>query len=162
MMRRYLAVSAVVLVLDQLSKLAATRWLDYRVEVPVAPFFNLSLAHNRGAAFSFLSDASGWQHWFFSGIALIVSVVIVLWLRRLKPEERQVGWALSLVLGGAIGNVVDRLRLGYVVDFVDFYVGAWHWPTFNVADSAISVGAVLLALDAFGIRVFGRSGARSP
>jgi len=146
-MLRWLWVSGLVIVLDQLTKLWASTSLDYGVPVPVMPLFNLTLMHNTGAAFSFLSEGSGWQRWFFALLALVISVVLVVWLTRLKPQQRWLAVALTLVLGGALGNVIDRVYLGYVIDFLDFYYHKWHWPAFNIADSAISVGAVMLVID---------------
>lgn len=145
-MSRWLWLSVFVIVLDQLTKVAAEYWLQLHVPVPILPFFNLMLSYNPGAAFSFLSDAGGWQRWFFIVLALGVSVVLVLWLLRLPSGQRWTAAALALVAGGAVGNVIDRLVYGHVVDFIDFYVGQWHWPTFNIADSAISVGVVVLIL----------------
>lgn len=144
---RWLWLSAVVIVLDQATKYLASGLLDYGVPVPVLPFFNLTLAHNPGAAFSFLAEASGWQRWFFIGIALVVSVLIVGWMKRLSPRENWLAAALALILGGAIGNVIDRVMYGYVVDFIDLYYGAWHWPAFNIADSAITVGVAIMLID---------------
>ncbi len=109
-------------------------------------FFNVVRAHNTGAAFSFLADAGGWQRWLFTGIAVVVAVFIV-WQLRAHPGQRLFAFALSSILGGAIGNVVDRLQHGYVVDFLDFHLRGWHFPAFNVADCAISVGAACLILD---------------
>lgn len=146
-MLRWLWLSAVVIVLDQATKYLASGLLDYGVPVPVLPFFNLTLAHNPGAAFSFLAGASGWQRWFFIGIALVVSVLIVGWMKRLSPRENWLAAALALILGGAIGNVIDRVMYGYVVDFIDLYYGAWHWPAFNIADSAITVGVAIMLID---------------
>jgi signal peptidase II len=113
----------------------------------VIPFFNLTLLHNTGAAFSFLSEAGGWQRWFFALVALIISAVILLWLKRLPRDKVWLAVALALVLGGALGNVWDRITLGYVIDFLDIYYQGWHWPAFNIADSAISVGAAMLIID---------------
>ena len=107
----------------------------------------MTLAHNYGAAFSFLSDAGGWQRWLFTGLASVVTVVLVIWLLRLTAKERMLAAALSLVIGGAVGNLIDRIINGYVVDFIDVYYRDWHWPAFNVADSAISCGIVLLLID---------------
>lgn len=146
-MLRWLWLSAVVIMLDQATKYLAGSLLDYGVPVPVLPFFNLTLAHNPGAAFSFLAGASGWQRWFFIGIALVVSVFIVGWVKRLSPRENWLAAALALILGGAIGNVIDRVMYGYVVDFIDLYYGAWHWPAFNIADSAITVGVAIMLID---------------
>lgn len=145
-MRARLALAALALVLDQASKLAVLRLIEPYQTVPVLPGFNLTLAFNRGASFSFLADAGGWQRWLFSAISVAASVVIVVLLRRTAPGDRLNASGLSLVLGGALGNLIDRLWLGHVVDFLDVYYGASHWPAFNVADSAITVGAVLLVL----------------
>lgn len=134
----------VVLVLDQATKLWASARLEYAKPVEVMPFFNLTLLHNTGAAFSFLSDAGGWQQWLFAAIAVAVSLAIVVWLWRLPQQERLQATALALILGGAIGNLWDRLVQGYVVDFLDFYVGGYHWPAFNIADAGIVVGAALM------------------
>jgi len=116
--------------------------------VVLLPFLALRKAYNYGAAFSFLGDASGWQRWFFIILALVVIAVLIAWLNRLPAEDLRARVALVLILGGAAGNVIDRLVYGYVIDFIDVFYGSWHWPTFNIADSAISVGAALLLLDA--------------
>ncbi len=116
------------------------------------PFFDLVVVHNTGAAFGFLSQAGGWQNVFFVAVAIVISTVILVMTYRLGAKDRLLAVALMLVLGGALGNLVDRLRFGYVVDFLDVYYQAWHWPAFNVADSAITIGALLLILDAFGVR----------
>jgi signal peptidase II len=147
-MLKWLWLSVVVIVLDQITKLLASAQLVMHQPVPVLPSFNLTLMHNTGAAFSFLSQAGGWQRWFFVVIAIVVSVVLTLWLHRLQRHQTWLALGLALILGGALGNVWDRIMLGYVVDFVDLYYGDWHWPAFNVADSAITLGAVLLVLDA--------------
>jgi len=147
-MLRWLWLSVLVIVLDQATKSLATAYLTMHVPVPVLPMFNLTLVHNTGAAFSFLSEAGGWQRWFFALVALLVAVVLVRWLAQLRSQQVWIAVALALVLGGALGNVWDRLWLGYVVDFIDVYYGGWHWPAFNIADSAISVGAVMLVIDA--------------
>ena len=149
-MFRFLWIVVVVGVADQITKYFALMYLR-KSEILIAPFLKLSLAFNTGAAFSFLSDAGGWQNLFFVGVAFIVSVIILVMIRRLGSNDTQVAVALMLVLGGAVGNVIDRVRFGYVVDFIDVYYRAWHWPTFNIADSAITIGAVLLVLDALGI-----------
>ena len=142
-MRSWLALSAGVIALDQLTKYAVSNAMAYGTSIAVAPFFNLVHVHNRGAAFSFLGDASGWQRYFFTGIALLASVWIV-WLLRRHPAQKLFCLALSLILGGALGNVIDRVLVGAVVDFLDFHAAGWHWPAFNVADSGISVGVVML------------------
>lgn len=143
---RWLALAGVIIGLDQLTKWLAEQYLVYGEPVPVLPLFNLTLAYNTGAAFSLLAEAGGWQRWLFAGLALVVSVLIIGWLRRLGPEERLTGLALTLILGGALGNLIDRLYLGYVIDFIDVYYGSYHWPAFNIADSAITVGATLLVI----------------
>lgn len=147
-MWRWLALSGGVVLLDQLTKYAVVAALTGRPPVEVTSFFNLVLVYNRGAAFSFLAGAAGWQRELFTGIALVASVWIV-WLLRRHPRQTLFCLALSLVLGGAIGNVIDRLMIGAVVDFLDFHAFGWHWPAFNVADSAISCGAALLIWDGF-------------
>lgn len=145
-MLRWLGLSAAVVAIDQLTKYVAVAELAAKGAVEVTPFFNLVLVYNRGAAFSFLAGAGGWQREFFIAIALIASVWII-WLLRRHPRQTLFCAALALVLGGAIGNVIDRVVLGAVVDFLDFHVAGWHWPAFNVADTAISCGAVLLIWD---------------
>ncbi len=147
-MLKWLWLSALVVVLDQVTKYLVSDSLQLYQSIPILPSLNLVLAHNTGAAFSFLSDAGGWQRWFFAVLAIVVSAVILVWIVRLKQHELRLAIALSLVLGGAIGNVWDRIMLGYVVDFIDVYYGDWHWPAFNVADSAICIGAILLIIDA--------------
>jgi signal peptidase II len=164
-MRLWLIIAATVIALDQISKHLAAAWLDLHEPLAVMPFFNLTLAHNTGAAFSFLADSAGWQRWFFVALALVVSTVIVRWLQQLGPGERWSGVALSLILGGALGNAIDRVFFGHVIDFIDVFYTAGscmplfaplpfgdgfqcHWPAFNLADSAISVGAVIMVMDA--------------
>lgn len=146
---RWLLIALIVLVLDQWTKHLAVANLVMYEPVPVMPYFNLMLAHNTGAAFSFLADAGGWQRWFFVGLTAVITVVLVFWLYRLPPKQKLLPLALTLVIGGAIGNVYDRMMYGYVVDFIDWYVGTQHWPAFNIADSAICIGAGLLILDSF-------------
>lgn len=141
-----LALTVLLIALDQASKLAVLRLLEPYQTLPVLPGFNLTLAFNRGAAFSFLAAAEGWQRWLFSGISLAASVVIVILLRRTPPADRLNGFGLSLVLGGAVGNLIDRLWLGHVVDFFDVHYHTWHFPAFNIADGAITTGAALLML----------------
>lgn len=143
-MLRWLWLSGAVLVLDQATKLAAERLLTLYAQVEVLPSFNLTLVYNRGAAFSFLAGAGGWQRWFFVLLAAAVSIFIVLWLKRLDRKERWTAAGLALILGGAIGNLIDRLWHGHVIDFIDLYYGRYHWPAFNIADSAITVGAAIL------------------
>ena len=119
--------------------------------IAIMPFFKLTYVHNTGAAFSFLSEAGGWQRWFFAGLALMMSIVIAIWLTRLKKHETLLAVALSLVLGGAVGNLIDRLAYGYVIDFLDVYYESWHWPAFNIADSAITLGVILMLAESFGL-----------
>lgn len=152
-MIRLLWIAVVVLILDQTSKLLALEVLAGS-PVTVLPFFNLNLTFNTGAAFGFLNQASGWQKWFFIGIAGTISVVIVFMIRGLTRRDLQTAVALSMILGGAVGNLIDRVRLGYVIDFIQLYYQTWSWPVFNIADSAITIGAVLLAMDLFGIKIF--------
>jgi signal peptidase II len=141
-----------VLALDQLTKAWVSASFSIYERMNVLPFLDITRIHNRGAAFSFLSSASGWQRWFFAALALAVSVLIVAWLRRLPAGQSRLAASLALVLGGAVGNLWDRLQHGYVIDFIDFYYRTWHWPAFNVADSAITIGAVLLIMDALAAR----------
>lgn len=148
-MLKYLSITGWVIVLDQVSKWWMLSWLSLYETVAIMPYFNLTMAHNYGAAFSFLAQAGGWQRWFFIGLAVIISVVLLVWLAKLKPTAKLEAISLSLILGGAIGNVIDRIMYGYVIDFLDVYVGTSHWPAFNIADSAICIGAILLILDSF-------------
>lgn len=150
---RWFVLSALVLVLDLWTKHLVTVHFSYREVLSVFAAgdwgFNLTLAHNYGASFSFLADQSGWQRWFFSGIALIVGLGLSVWLLRLQANQRVLLLGLPLLIGGAFGNLVDRVLYGYVIDFLDVYYGTLHWPAFNVADSAICAGAALLLLDGF-------------
>ena len=148
-MLKYLTISAAIIGLDQVTKWLMVSWLALYETVAIMPYFNLTMAHNHGAAFSFLAQAGGWQRWFFTVLALVISTVLVVWLAKLKPEAKLEAISLSLILGGAIGNVIDRIYYGYVIDFLDIYIGSSHWPAFNVADSAICIGAVLLIIDSF-------------
>jgi signal peptidase II len=148
MLSRWLLVSVVVIVLDQLSKAAIGSHFGYGESMAVLPFFNLVLAHNTGAAFSFLDDAGGMQRWLFSAIAIVASVWIV-WLLRRHPSQKLFCFALAFILGGALGNLIDRIAYGYVVDFLDFHWGNYHFAAFNLADSAITCGAGLLIWDSF-------------
>ncbi len=148
-MLKYLWLSAVVILLDQGSKIIMSSILSLYQTIAVMPHFNLTLAHNYGAAFSFLAGAGGWQRWFFIGLTTVISIVLIIWLKKLNIQAKLEAVSISLILGGAIGNVIDRIYLGYVVDFFDFYYGTWHFATFNIADSAIVLGAGLLILDSF-------------
>ena len=140
--------SAIVLVADLLTKYYASALLEYAIPVEVMPCFNLTLLHNTGAAFSFLANESGWQRWFFAALASVVSVALIRWLATLR-DDPWLGVAIALILGGALGNLYDRVTLGYVVDFLHFYWNDNHFPAFNLADAAISVGAGLMILDVF-------------
>ncbi len=135
--------AAIVLVLDQLSKWAVLAVLNYGDTVTVTPFFDWVLVYNRGAAFSFLADQSGWQSWFFTLLALGVSAWVA-WTLPKQQEEKLLNFSLALIMGGALGNVLDRVRLGAVVDFLQFHLTDWYFPAFNIADCAITVGAILL------------------
>ena len=140
---RSLAIATLVLLLDQLSKWSALSNLKLGITEEVLPFMNWLLLLNPGAAFSFLAQSSGWQRWFFTILGLAASLYI-LWLLRKNQSDKFLSWALSLILGGALGNVLDRIMFGAVVDFIDLHYGNWHWPAFNIADSAISIGAALI------------------
>lgn len=143
----WLWLSLAVIVADYLSKVWFSTHMQLGESRQLLPFFSWTLAHNYGAAFSLLHDAGGWQRWFFGIIAIVVSVGIVWWLARLKDNERFLACALALVLGGALGNLYDRMVLGYVVDFIHVHYGDWHFPAFNIADCGITVGAVMLVID---------------
>jgi signal peptidase II len=145
---RWYALALFLVLLDQLTKYWISTSFAYGEARAVTGFFNLVLTHNQGAAFSFLASAGGWQRAFFIGIALVAIVVISALLAR-HTGEKLFCLSLALILGGAMGNVIDRMLLGYVVDFLDFHAAGWHWPAFNLADSAISVGAVLMVADSF-------------
>jgi signal peptidase II len=148
MLKRWLGLAALVIVLDQLSKAVISSHFANGESMAVTSFFNLVLAHNTGAAFSFLSDAGGLQRWLFSIIAVVASVWIV-WLLRRHQSQMLFSFALAFILGGALGNLIDRIAYGYVVDFLDFYWGNYHFAAFNLADSAITCGAGLLIWDSF-------------
>ncbi len=142
----WLALAALIVVADQLTKTLILHEFRLGDSTTVTSFFNLVRVHNTGAAFSFLAGASGWQRWFFIGIGVAATVFIV-WMLRSHGGQRMFSWALSLILGGALGNVVDRMLHGYVVDFIQVHYGGWYFPSFNIADSAITIGAALLILD---------------
>ncbi len=135
-----------IIVFDQLTKFWAVSNLTFAEPIAVMPYLNWTLAYNYGAAFSFLADMGGWQRWFFAGLATVVSTVLIVWLAKLPKQLNTEVWGINLVLGGAIGNVIDRFLEGRVTDFIDFYIGTWHYATFNIADIAITVGAGLLIL----------------
>lgn len=148
-MLKWLWLSAIAVVLDQASKLIVDSSMQLHETIPLMPYFNLTYVHNTGAAFSFLSEAGGWQRWFFAALAIVISAVLSVWLARLQKHETLLAVALALVLGGAVGNLIDRLAYGYVIDFLDVYYKSWHWPAFNIADSAITLGVGLLLTDSF-------------
>ena len=161
-MLKWLWLTALVVLLDQVSKQVAVNLLAMHESQAFLPFFNFTLTYNKGAAFSFLSSAGGWQRWFFTVLAIGVSIFIFFWLKKLPSKEKLLAISLSLILGGAIGNVIDRSLYGYVIDFIDWFYpsneclpffysinqSTCHWPTFNIADSAIFLGAVLIILQA--------------
>jgi len=153
----WLLVSALVVVLDMWTKDIASESLTLYRPVELTSWLNLTLAHNYGAAFSFLSDAGGWQRWLFTGLALVVTGVLLVWLLRLPATDKLTAAALALIIGGAIGNLADRIKHGYVVDFIDVYYRDWHWPAFNLADSAITCGVILLLLDGLVLSVAKKS-----
>jgi signal peptidase II len=142
----WLGVAAIALLIDQLSKITITKLFAYGESMAVTSFFNLVLVYNKGAAFSFLASETGWQRHVLTAVGIGAAVFIIYLLKR-HAGQRMFCWALALILGGAVGNVVDRIAYGHVIDFLDVYVGRWHWPAFNIADSAICIGAILFILD---------------
>ena len=152
----WLLMSAVIIALDLWTKGLATDSLTLYRPVEINSWLNMTLAHNYGAAFSFLSDAGGWQRWLFTGLASVVTLVLIVWLLRLPAKEKLTAAALSMIIGGAVGNLIDRIINGYVVDFIDVYYNDWHWPAFNLADSAITGGVILLLLDGLLLSMSGK------
>jgi signal peptidase II len=150
-MLKWLWLSLLALALDQASKLMVASSMTLYQSISIMPYFNLTYLRNTGAAFSFLSEAGGWQRWFFAVLAIAISAALSIWLARLKSHETLLAIALALVLGGAVGNLIDRLAYGYVIDFLDVYYQQWHWPAFNIADSAIVLGVGLMILESFGL-----------
>jgi signal peptidase II len=150
-MLKWLGLSLFILILDQASKLTIDATMPLYSSIVILPSFNLTYVRNTGAAFSFLSEAGGWQRWFFAALALSISVSIVIWMRRLQKHETLLAVALALVLGGAIGNLIDRLAYGYVIDFLDIFYNTWHWPAFNIADAAITIGVILMLAESLGL-----------
>lgn len=148
-MHKWFWLSALVIILDQITKQMAEAQLVYHKALAVFPGFNFTLMYNEGAAFSFLSNAGGWQRWFFTVLSISISIVLAIWITRLSHDKKILAAGLSLILGGAIGNVIDRVLFGHVIDFIDVYYKTAHWPAFNIADSAISLGATLLIIDMF-------------
>lgn len=148
-LRHWLWITLLVIIVDQLTKLGAEALLNFREPVAVMPMFNFTLVYNEGAAFSFLSNAGGWQRWFFIVLSSVISIVLIIWLGRIKVSEKIETLAIAMILGGALGNLIDRAIYGHVIDFVDWYYKEHHWPAFNIADSAITVGAILLIYNSF-------------
>ena len=153
-MLKWLLLSLIVIILDLWSKRLISASMELYQSIPLIDgFFNFTLLHNHGAAFSFLADQPGWQRWFFTIISSVMSIVLLVWLMRLKSDDKLLAIALALVLGGVLGNLWDRVTLGYVVDFLDVFIvidnTEKHWPAFNIADSAISIGALFLIIDTF-------------
>lgn len=145
--KHWLWITVLVITLDQVTKILADHFLQYHQPIELMPMFNLTLMYNKGAAFSFLANAGGWQRWFFLTLTSAVSIFIFLWIRKLKTHQVLQYIALALILGGAIGNLIDRAIYGHVIDFIDVFFKQHHWPAFNIADSAITVGAILLIYD---------------
>ena len=149
LIKRWGWITLIIIFLDQVTKILADSYLIYKQPVAVIPMFNLTLVYNPGAAFSFLSDAGGWQRWFFITLSSIISIVLFFWLQKLKPDQKLQITSIALILGGAIGNLIDRSIYGHVIDFLDIYFQHHHWPAFYIADSAITIGAILLIIDSF-------------
>jgi signal peptidase II len=147
-MLKWLSISSVVVVLDLYTKHLIEAAFQFGEQLKITSFFDLVRYHNQGAAFGFLNDAGGWQKWFFTGISIIAAIVITYLIKKNLPQKLFC-FGLALVLGGALGNLYDRITLGYVVDFLNFHYQNYYWPAFNVADSAICVGVALLLLDSF-------------
>ncbi len=143
----WLLLSVLIIIFDLWAKQVATESLTLYRPLEITSWLSMTLAHNYGAAFSFLSDAGGWQRWLFTGLAFSVTLVLLVWLVRLPTKQKLTGAALGLIIGGAVGNLIDRIVNGYVVDYIDVYYLGWHWPAFNIADSAITCGVILLLID---------------
>ncbi len=147
---KWLWISALVVLLDQLAKRIAESQLTPHQAVNLFPYFDWYLTYNTGAAFSLLADAGGWQRWFFTITAIVISAIIFLWIKKLPAEDTTTAISLSLILGGAIGNLIDRILLGHVIDYIQVWLGNYPWPAFNIADAAISIGAAILIISSFG------------
>jgi signal peptidase II len=147
---KWLWISALVILLDQLAKQIAESLLNPHQAVNLFPYFDWYLTYNTGAAFSFLADAGGWQRWLFTITAIVISAIIFFWIKKLPAEDTTTAISLSLILGGAIGNLIDRIYLGHVIDYIQVWLGDYPWPAFNIADAAISVGAAILIISSFG------------
>lgn len=146
---KWLWITVIFLIIDQVTKQWVAGSMELYQSINILPFFDITYAQNKGAAFSFLADQGGWQRWFFTAIAAIASIVFLVWLKRTPANQPLLAAALACMLSGAIGNLIDRALFGYVIDFLDFYIGTSHWPTFNVADSIIFIGAALMIIDSF-------------
>ncbi|MGK4330398.1 signal peptidase II [Lonsdalea quercina] len=146
---RWLWLALVVLVVDLGSKQWVMSHFQLGESLPLIPFFNLTYAHNPGAAFSFLADKDGWQRWFFAVIALAITAALLVMMYRSSASQKLNNIAYAMIIGGAVGNLTDRLVHGYVIDFVDFYINDWHYPIFNIADAGICIGALLIVLEGF-------------
>jgi len=149
--RRYhwILIAVLVFALDRISKVLAFQHLQIEEPVGIFPMFNLFLTFNTGAAFGFLHEAGGWQEWLFIGVASVVSIFLIIWVFQIKTNHLWLKVALALVLGGTLGNLYDRVVYSHVIDFLDFYYNQWHYPAFNLADSAICIGAIMLIIDIF-------------
>lgn len=147
---QWLWITFIVLLIDRFAKMWVISHLTFLAPIAVLPFFNLTLAYNTGAAFSFLHTMSGWQNWVLGGLAGIISLSIFIWLAKTSARQRWLSIALCLILAGALGNAWDRILYGYVIDFLDFHLGDWHFAIFNIADSAITIGAIMLLISWFG------------
>jgi signal peptidase II len=146
---RWLWLTLVFLVADQVTKQLIVSNMDLYQSIDILPFFNLTYVHNLGAAFSFLADQGGWQRWFFTAIAAIASIIFIVWLAKTPKQQALLSAAFALMLSGAVGNLIDRVLFGYVIDFLDFYGFGYHFPAFNIADSMIFIGAALMIFDSF-------------
>ena len=146
---RWIWLTIICLIVDQVTKQWVAGSMDLYQSINVWPFFDITYVHNLGAAFSFLADQGGWQRWFFTAVAAIASIVFVVWLAKTPKEQTMLSVAFALMLSGALGNLIDRVMFGYVIDFLDFYIGSSHWPAFNVADASIFIGAAFMILDSF-------------
>jgi len=154
---RWYLLALLVFAIDQVTKMIAVSKLHYAEQVEVFYGFNWTLLYNKGAAFSFLAEAGGWQRWFFITLTVIVSTGLVVWIRKIAATQYWLASALALVLGGALGNLYDRFVLGHVVDFIQWYYQSWYWPAFNIADAAICIGAVMLILEGWVTKPKGES-----
>jgi signal peptidase II len=146
---KWVWLSIVIMIIDQVTKFYISQQFELYESIQVIPGINFTYVHKTGAAFSFLSDAGGWQRWLFISLSSGISILLIFWLKKQPSTGIWLAIALALILGGAVGNLIDRIFLSYVIDFVDVYYDKWHWPVFNVADSAISIGVVMLIIDSF-------------